>query len=103
MVRKFLRGEPCHILDKAENRFFNALVAEHVHTFFHVRKSYVLRSCNNHCALHRDVMYEADVDVARSRRHIYEQEVQFAPAHLQNHLLEGIACHRASPDKGLLR
>ena len=54
MVRKFLRGEPCHILDKAEYRFFNALVAEHVHAFFHVRKGDVLRGRDNHCALHRE-------------------------------------------------
>ena len=48
-------------------------------------------------------MHEADVYVACSRGHVYEQEVELSPTDLQYHLFERIAGHRPSPYECLLR
>ena len=42
------------------------------------------------------------MNVTGSRRHVDEQEVQDAPANLQNHLFQGVACHGTAPDKRLV-
>ena len=41
------------------------------------------------------------MDVAGSRRHIDKQHVEFSPAYLQDHLLEGGAGHGTAPDERL--
>ena len=96
------RGKPCHVLDKSEDRLVHAFVTEHIHTFLHIGQSHVLRSADDHGSFQRDVVHEADVYVTGSRRHVDQQEVQLAPPHLQNHLLQGVAGHRAAPDQCLL-
>ena len=80
-------SEPCHVLDEAEDRLVHAFVTEHVHALLDVCECHVLRCADDDRTFHRDVMYEADVDVARSRRHVDEKEVELSPADLQYHLL----------------
>ena len=41
------------------------------------------------------------MDVAGSRRHVDEEEVQRAPVDLQDQLLEGVGCHGTAPYEGL--
>ena len=41
------------------------------------------------------------MDVAGSRRHVHQQEVQRSPLRLQNNLFEGAAGHGTAPDKRL--
>ena len=41
------------------------------------------------------------MNVTRSRRHIYEQEVKFSPLYLQYHLFQRVAGHWPSPDECL--
>ena len=79
----------------------NVFVLKHIHALQHIGQCHLLRSGHDDGALHRDVAHESDVDIARSRRHIYEEEVQLAPLDLKDHLLKGIASHRATPDKCL--
>ena len=77
-------------------------VAEHIHALLHIGKSNRLRGGHHQCSLDRDVIHQTDVDVPRSRRHVYEKEIQLTPAYLQDHLLESIAGHGTSPDESLL-
>ena len=78
-------------------------VAEHADSFLDVRQGDRLRRRHYDGPFHRDVVDQGDVDVSGSRRHIHEEEVKLSPAHLQDHLLEGVASHRTSPDKSLFR
>ena len=98
----FLRGKPGHVLHQAQDAAVHIVIAEHIHTLRHIGESHLLRGGHNYRAADFDVSYQRDVDIPGSRRHIDEQEVQLAPLHLQNHLLEGIAGHRAAPDQSLV-
>ena len=96
------RSEPGHVLHESEDRLVHALVAEHVDSLLYVCKGHVLRRADDYRSFERNVVHEADVDVARSRRHVYEKEVQLAPAYLQDHLLQCIAGHGTTPYERLL-
>ena len=95
------RGEPGHVLYQSEYGLVHTFVSEHVHTLLDVGKRHVLRSGDDDGSLHRDVVHKGDMDVAGARRHVYQEEVEFAPVHLQDHLLQGVAGHGAAPDEGL--
>ena len=49
----------------------------------------------------RQQLCDRDRDVARARRHVDEQDVQVAPEHVREELLEGAVKHGAAPDDGL--
>ena len=96
-----LRREPGHVFDQAIDGLGDALVAEHVDALLHVGEGHVLGRRHDDGPRDRNVLHQADVDVARARRHVDQQEVQLTPRDLQDHLLQRIAGHRPAPDQRL--
>ena len=95
------RGEPGHVFHQAQDGLVHLRIAEHVHAAEHVRQRHRLRSGYNHGGGHGNIANEGNVNVAGSRRHVDEQEIQRPPGGLQDNLLEGGGGHGAAPDERL--
>nr|DAW15492.1 MAG TPA: hypothetical protein [Caudoviricetes sp.] len=96
------RGEPRHILDNAENRHVDLVAGEHRYPLAGVGESDFLRGGDNDRAGDTEGLHERQMDVARARRHIDEEIVELAPVGVADELAQGVACHGAAPEHGLV-
>ena len=55
---------------------------------------------DDHRSIERQRLHKRKLRVARARRQIHEQDVQIAPFHVLDELLDGLHHHRAAPDDG---
>jgi hypothetical protein len=88
--------EIAHILDDAEHGHLD--LAEHVETLAGIEQGDVLRGRDDDRAGQRNPLGEAELGVARAGRHIDDEDVEFAPLHVAQHLLDRADHHRAAPD-----
>src|SRR5688572_18193400 len=90
------RGEIAHVLNDPEDRHVH--LVEHGNAFADHNKGSFLRSGDNDAAIQRDSLAEGKLRVASAGRQIYQQDVQIAPGHRSDELLDRLHDHRSAPD-----
>ena len=85
-----------HVLDNSEHR--NIHLPEHVEALARVQKRNVLRRGDDDGAGQRHLLSHRQLRVAGARRHVDDQDVQFAPGDVAQHLLKRRLNHGAAPD-----
>ena len=94
------RGEVAHVFHDAEDRHVH--FAEHRDAFAHDAERRFLRRADDDAAIKRHGLAERKLRVARARRQIHEQKIQFAPFDGEEKLLDGFRDHRPAPDHRLV-
>ena len=97
------RSEPRHIFHQSEQRHIHFLALEHADAFTGIGESHFLWSGNHYGAGDCQSLYESEVNVACAGRHIDDKVVEVAPIGFGDELLEGIACHAATPENRFFR
>ncbi|OAV68309.1 hypothetical protein Barb6_02149 [Bacteroidales bacterium Barb6] len=97
VVWQFRRREPCHILHESEHGHINLFRLKHTDSLAGIRQSHLLRSGNNNRPRNRQCLHHRQVNIARPRRQVYQEIVQFAPVGIAYQLFQGIARHRPAP------
>src|SRR5690606_255067 len=80
----------------------HAYLAEHLDAAAGVEQGHVLRGGDNDGAADRHRLRQAELDVAGTRRHVDDQEVELAPHGVVEDLVEGTNDHRSTPDHSLV-
>ena len=89
-----------HVFDDAHHGYPHGI--EHGKALAAVGEGNFLRSRHHHGTCHRAVLRKRQLNVARSWRKVYQQVVQFSPAHMMNKVLDHLRDHRTAPDGRLV-
>ena len=88
--------EVAHVLDDAQHRDVD--LAEHGQPFPGVDESDVLWRGHDHRTVERHLLGQGQLGVAGARREIDDHEVERAPVHVGEELIERLHDHRTAPD-----
>ena len=93
-------GQPAHVLDDPEDPRVHAL--EHLHPASHVAGGDVLRRGHHDGTVEVDGLHQGELGVPRTRRHVDDHQVEGAPVHLLEELLQDPGDERATHDGRLV-
>ncbi len=98
-----LRGcEPSHVLYQTEYGNIDRLTGEHRDSLPCIGECHFLRSAHDNNSCDWKSLYKGQVYVARSRRHVDKEIIEFAPPCVCYQLFQGVACHASSPEDRFL-
>ena len=81
---------------------FTLLVHVHVDALARIGECDLLRCGDDDGSCDAEGLDEGEVNVAGARRGVEDEVVEFAPLRFGDELLEGVACHTATPQGGLV-
>nr|ACM91076.1 ATPase [uncultured bacterium 34R1] len=96
------RREPRHILHNAQHRHIHMLTQEHAHALAGIGQRHLLWCGHHYGTRDGKRLHQREVNVARARRHINDEVVEFAPVGIVDKLFQGIARHCAAPQHGFI-
>ena len=89
-----------HVFNHTNN--WRAQLVEHIDAFACIQQSDVLGRRDNNGPVKIGFLRQCHLNVARARWQVYDQDIQCAPLHLSEHLLQRTHQHRAAPDNSLI-
>ncbi len=102
LVRMLLRGKPCHILHKSEDRYIDLVAGKHRYTLAGICQGHLLGGTYHNNSGHGKSLHQSQMYVAGSGRHVDQKIVKLTPVSLFDKLLEGIRGHASTPQDRLI-
>ena len=94
------RGEPCHVLDKAQDGNIDFVAGEHGYGFACVGECYLLRGRDDDSAGNSKGLHQCQVYVRCAGGHVDDKVVKVAPVGLFDQLFQGVRGQGAAPQDG---
>ena len=98
VLRQFGRREPCHVLDKSQDRHVDLLVAIHVNSLACIGQRHLLGRADDNGTRDGQRLQQCQVDIRGTRGCVQDKVVQFAPVGIGNELFQRIGGHTATPE-----
>ena len=89
-----------HILNHAQHRCVQS--REHVQGFACIQKRHILRRRDNNRPCEFGFLTQCQLHISGARWQIDDQNIQFTPLHLIEHLLQSAHQHRTAPDNSFV-
>lgn len=101
LVIAFGADKVTHVLNHPEH--LCVCLFEHVDASDGIDQGDILRRGDDGRAVEDDLLRDGQLHVARAGRHVEDQDVEAAPTHLVEELLDGLHDHESAPDDGTVR
>ena len=103
IVGQFGGREPCHVFYEAEDGNVDFLVAIHIDSLAGIGKCHFLWGAYDDSSRDGERLQEGEMNIARARRRVDDEIVEFAPIGIGNELFERVRSHGSAPKGGGLR